>query len=107
MNFSAVALALDEFGYHPVGIRIDSGDLAYLSQESYRFFEKIANHFNRPWLTSLQIIASNDINEDTIHSLNDQGHKITCFAIGTHLVTCQKQPALGCVYKVNSLRKVR
>ncbi|KAI8125702.1 Nicotinate phosphoribosyltransferase [Lucilia cuprina] len=100
LNFCAVALALNDLGYRAVGIRIDSGDLAYLSCMARESFERVAERFKVPWFNKLTIVASNDINEDTILSLNEQGHKIDCFGIGTHLVTCQRQPALGCVYKL-------
>lgn len=100
LNFSAVALALHELNYQPIGVRVDSGDLAYLSRQVYEIFSIISQKYNQGWFKELQIVASNDINEETIISLNDQGHCINTFAIGTHLVTCQKQPALGCVYKV-------
>lgn len=45
----------------------------------------IAKKFDVDWFASLMIVASNDINEDTILSLNEQGHAIDCFGIGTHL----------------------
>lgn len=80
-----MALALNDCGYRAVGIRIDSGDLAYLSVLARNSFEQIAEAFKLNWFAKLTIVASNDINEDTILSLNEQGHKIDCFGIGTHL----------------------
>jgi len=100
-NFLSVGLALIEFGYKPIGIRLDSGDLAYLSREARKLF-RLAD--SKAGLTEVlgkcKIVASNDLDEDTILSLIQQGHEINTFGIGTNLVTCKKQPALGCVYKV-------
>lgn len=110
LNFCAVALALNDLGYRANGIRIDSGDLAYLSCVARTTFITVKNDFNLDWFENLTIVASNDINEETIISLNEQGHKIDCFGIGTHLVTCQRQPALGCVFKlveINGLPKIK
>ena len=87
LNFAAVALALNELDYTAIGVRIDSGDLAYLSRCARDTFKNIAKHFDTPWFETMQIVASNDIDEDTILSLNDQGHSIDCFGIGTHLGT--------------------
>lgn len=100
LNFASVAMALNDLGYRALGIRIDSGDLAYLSKVARESFVSISKAFDVEWFASLTVVASNDINEDTILSLNDQGHSIDVFGIGTHLVTCQRQPALGCVYKL-------
>lgn len=100
-NYLCVCAALVELGYSPRGIRLDSGDLAYLSKETRRMFREFAETVGHPELaTSMHIVASNDLNEATIYSLKDQGHEIDVFGIGTNLVTCQKQPALGCVFKL-------
>jgi nicotinate phosphoribosyltransferase len=100
LNFCMVSLVLDDLGYTPRGIRLDSGDLAYLSLQCARKFAQLAKTQSRPFFEDLDIVASNDINEDILQSLNKQGHAITIFGIGTNLVTCQAQPALGCVYKL-------
>mmetsp|Transcript_2199 Transcript_2199/g.3216 ORF Transcript_2199/g.3216 Transcript_2199/m.3216 type:complete len:588 (-) Transcript_2199:72-1835(-) len=99
-NFILVALALNDLGHTPRGIRLDSGDLSYLSLECEYLFHEIGDRFERSFFYDLDIVASNDINEAVLHSLNKQGHAITMFGIGTNLVTCQNQPALGCVYKL-------
>jgi nicotinate phosphoribosyltransferase len=92
LNFICVGLALLKCGYKPLGIRLDSGDLAYLSKEVRKM---TLPHFGR-----INIVASNDINEAVLASLTAQGHEIDTFGIGTNLVTCQAQPALGMVYKL-------
>ena len=66
-------------------LRIDSGDLAYLSCIVRETFQLVAAKYEIAWFADMMITASNDINEETILSLNEQGHKITCFGIGTHL----------------------
>lgn len=99
-NFLAVVLALHECNYQAIGLRLDSGDLSYLSLQVRENFVKVAQKYNIPYIKNLTIVASSDIDEDTLTSLEKQGHSINTFGIGTHLVTCQKQPALGCVYKL-------
>lgn len=102
-NFILVARALHDCGYTSRGIRLDSGDLAALSLECRRIFEHSAKEYNLPFFLDLNIVASNDINEKTLLELNTKGHAITVFGIGTNLVTCQAQPALGCVFKLVEL----
>lgn len=99
-NFLSVALALHDLGYAPLGVRLDSGDLAYLSKRIRAWFTEVATKHARPSFEKLRIVASNDINEDVLYALSKQGHSIDAFGVGTHLVTCQAQPALGCVYKL-------
>lgn len=95
-SYCRVAIALTGLGYVPRGIRIDSGDLAYLSVQCRRIM-------NSHGLTTSQIVASNDINESVLQQLQRDGHKINAFGIGTNLVTCQSQPALGGVFKLCEL----
>jgi nicotinate phosphoribosyltransferase len=103
-NFLAVAMALTHCGYLPLGVRIDSGDLAWLSYEIYKAFVRIAQFDQRfQKFVDFKIIASNDITVGVITTLMTQQHKINCFGVGTHLVTCKKEPALGGVYKLAQL----
>jgi len=94
-----VAIALRRLGFMPRGVRLDSGDLAYLSKECRTIFQNVEKDYGFDF-GSTAIVASNDINESVIHSLNRQGHEIDVYGIGTHLITCQAQPALGCVFKL-------
>lgn len=102
-NFILVSLVLDDLGYTPKSIRLDSGDLASLSIEASSLFLSLASKYDRPFLNNISIIASNDLNESTLHELNKKQHAINIYGIGTNLVTCQEQPALGCVYKLVEL----
>ncbi|KAF0893828.1 hypothetical protein E2562_029712 [Oryza meyeriana var. granulata] len=109
-NFCAVALALHDLGYKASGIRLDSGDLAYLSIEARKVFRAIEKEFNVPAFGKMIITASNDLNEETIDALNKQGHEVDAFGIGTYLVTCYSQAALGCVFKlveINSRPRIK
>ena len=102
-NFLAVALALRRCGYQALGVRLDSGDLSYLSlrtREAMRATETALGSARARGFSDFGITASNDIHEEVLHSLKQHGHAITAFGIGTHLVTCLRQPALGCVYKL-------
>ncbi|XP_056696851.1 nicotinate phosphoribosyltransferase 2 isoform X2 [Spinacia oleracea] len=99
-NFCAVALALRDLGYEAMGIRLDSGDLAYLSCQARKCFQAIEKEFEVPGFGKMSITASNDLNEETLDHLNKQGHEVDAFGIGTYLVTCFAQAALGCVFKL-------
>lgn len=86
-NFLVLALALDDLGHKPIGIRLDSGDLAYLSKEVRRMYKEVADKYGRDF-SFLKIVASNDINEEALYKLAEKGHEIDMFGIGTNLVTC-------------------
>jgi len=98
-NYICVALALLKLGYRPIGIRLDSGDLSYLSKATRKLINDVGATTD-PGLSKSLIFASNEINRSVLISLKQQGHEIDMFGIGTHLVTCDDQPAMGCVYKL-------
>ncbi len=89
---------LKERGYKMAGIRLDSGDLAYLSIEARKILDE--GGFKDAF-----IVASNDLDETIIRSLKDQGAQISVWGVGTKLVTAYDQPALGGVYKMAAIRK--
>ncbi|XP_029059654.1 nicotinate phosphoribosyltransferase isoform X7 [Monodon monoceros] len=102
-NFLAVALALEELGYQAVGVRLDSGDLLQQAQETRGVFRTVADQFRVPWLESIPIAVSNNIDEQELARLSQKGSEVNVIGIGTSVVTCPRQPSLGCVYKLVSV----
>lgn len=79
------------------GIRIDSGDLAYLSKQAYKMLDEAG-------FGDAIISASSDLDEYLIESLKAQGAKINSWGVGTNLITCQDNPAFGGVYKLAAIK---
>lgn len=79
-----------------IGIRLDSGDLTYLSKKAREMLDEAGFH-------DAKIFASNDLDEYTITHLKAQGAKIDAWGVGTNLITAYDQPALGAVYKLASI----
>nr|CAD1824572.1 unnamed protein product [Ananas comosus var. bracteatus] len=94
-NFCAVALALNSLGYRASGIRLDSGDLAYLSIVAREFFHAVEKEFGVPDFGKMTITASNDLNEETIDALNKQRHEVDAYGIGTYLINNQPRIKLS------------
>ncbi|PKQ65066.1 nicotinate phosphoribosyltransferase [Labilibaculum filiforme] len=92
-NAIIVAKELEAKGHKMIGIRLDSGDLAYLSKKARQMLDAAG-------LEYVKIIASNQLNEYVIKSLNDQGARIDGYGIGTELVTGKDTGALDGVYKL-------
>lgn len=93
-----VGLKLKARGHKLLGIRLDSGDLAYLSIEARKILDSYG-------FQDASIVASNDLDEYLIADLKRQGARISVWGVGTNLVTAFDQPALGGVYKLTALRK--
>jgi nicotinate phosphoribosyltransferase len=88
---------LKSHGKELYGIRLDSGDLAYLSIKSRELLDAAGFHHTK-------IYASNELDETIIGELKRQGAQITMWGVGTNLVTAKDQPALDGVYKLSAIR---
>lgn len=94
-NAITVARELRDKGYELIGVRLDSGDLAYLSKQTRRMFDEAG-------FPEVKIVASSELDEHIIHSIRDEGGKVDVYGVGTKLATCGGEGggALGGVYKL-------
>jgi nicotinate phosphoribosyltransferase len=93
----AVGRKLRQAGHRLGGIRLDSGDLAYLSIEARRMLDEAG-------FLDADIVASNELDENIIASLREQGARISVWGVGTRLITGHEQAAMGGVYKLSAVR---
>lgn len=89
---------LEPMGKRLKGIRIDSGDLAYLSK-------RIRSMLDDAGLNDCKIVASNSLDEFTITSLLGQGAQIDSFGVGERLITAKSEPVFGAVYKIAAVEE--
>jgi len=89
---------LKPLGIKKCGIRLDSGDIAYLSQEARKMLDAAG------W-TECEISASNSLDEHIIRDLINQGAKIDMFGVGERLITASSQPVFGGVYKLAAVEE--
>ncbi len=89
---------LAPLGKHVNGIRLDSGDLAYLSKEGRKLLDAAG-------MQSCKILASNSLDEATIFSLNRQGARLDGYGVGEKLITSASSPVFGAVYKLVAIEE--
>ncbi|MED1797355.1 nicotinate phosphoribosyltransferase [Brevibacillus porteri] len=92
-NAIKVGKRLEKQGKKLTAVRLDSGDLTYLSCKTREMLDKAG-------MTDVQIVASNDLDEHTIMNLKVQGARVNSWGVGTQLITAADQPTLGGVYKL-------
>jgi nicotinate phosphoribosyltransferase len=99
-NAIVVGRELRARGHELAGIRLDSGDLAYLSAQARHMLDEAG-------FPNAKIVASNDLDEHLIEDIQKQGARIDVWGVGTKLVTAFDQPALGGVYKLGAYKDER
>lgn len=85
-------------GYRPKGIRIDSGDITYLSKEARKMLDEAGYQ-------DCKIVASNSLDEYIIRDIIIQGAKVDTFGVGERLITSKSEPVFGGVYKLSAVEK--
>ncbi len=85
-------------GFRPKGIRLDSGDIAYLSKEARKMLDE-AGYEDCP------IVASSSLDEYVIRDLLNQGARIDSFGVGERLITARSEPVFGGVYKLTAVER--
>ncbi len=95
-NAITVFKECEEKGIKPIGIRLDSGDLAYLSKQARKMLDDAGFNY-------VKICASGDLDEHSIETLKNQGAKIDIWGVGTKLITSEDMPSLGGVYKLSAV----
>lgn len=96
-NAIEVGKKLRQKGKEMLGIRLDSGDLAYFSNKARKMLDEAG-------FPEAKIVASNNLDEHIITSLKNQESSINIWGVGTKLVTAYDQPALGAVYKLSAIK---
>jgi nicotinate phosphoribosyltransferase len=96
-NAIEVGKILRDKGKEMLGIRIDSGDLAYFSNIAREMLDEAG-------FPDAKVVASNDLDEHIITSLKIQEASVSVWGVGTKLVTAYDQPALGAVYKLAAIK---
>ena len=97
-NAITVFKELEKSGHKGVGVRIDSGDIAYLSKKARKMFDDAG-------LDYIKIVASNSLDEYIIRDLLIQGAEIDSFGIGERLITSKSDPVFGGVYKLAAVER--
>jgi len=85
-------------GYRPKGIRIDSGDITYLSREARKMLDEAG-------FPDCKIVASNSLDEYIIRDILVQGAKVDIFGVGERLITSKSEPVFGGVYKLAAVEE--
>ena len=96
-NAITVGLEMKERGERLIGVRIDSGDLAWQAK-------RCRARLDEAGLTDTGIVLSNDLDEYTARSILDEGAVVASWGIGTKLATAYDQPTLGGVYKLSAIK---